>query len=418
MQVLFAVFVKKTVFGCPVLKGCRLASARDEVVSNSITAVDDSSILGQAPDNGLLVMKSKLALWVLVGFGVALTATFSCAAAPKPGTDANGLLPAGHNPAAVPAADDAKNMVPAVEMSHETREAILLFDAAAESDREYDLINCLDGMTFGFGNWPQAEAKQFFNGLLSDLGVASAFTNRAGELLEADSQAKAAFVRSAKLPTSSISRPAITKALSEMLAEKQRPNIKVTPNGRGGCQPLPKAGASIYQDYKEWLRPVFQRAFRDPAIVSYQVRYWEDDVLSPAREKAKRLGVAAPVTYLLAFYQSNPGQAPEITRLLKTGKPPREVTVAGASWKWDTPPKNIANSTPEQWHSLLLWQAMCPAKKVHFRIRNRNIAYFEKFLSADFKLPDEAIKQGKFYPKASSARNCDPRAVRPRDGGK
>lgn len=92
------------------------------------------------------------------------------------------------------------------------------------------------------------------------------------------------------------------------------------------------------------------------------------------------------------------------------------MKAGGVSWKWDTPPKNVGNPKIEQWHSLLLWQAMCPVKADSFRIRNRNIAYFEKFLSADFKLPQETVREGKFHPKANSRENCNPGTVRPRNG--
>jgi hypothetical protein len=87
--------------------------------------------------------------------------------------DQNGLLPPKHNPASVPPKNnprttDEKELVPSVPMTSETCAAIRLFDASAESERHYDLVNCLDGLTFGFGNWPQGELGEFFQELDQD----------------------------------------------------------------------------------------------------------------------------------------------------------------------------------------------------------------------------------------------------------
>lgn len=72
----------------------------------------------------------------------------------RPSLDQDGLLPPRHNPASVPPADkpdttNPRELVPAVRMSGETCTAIRLFDASTQSERHYDLVNCLDGLTLG-----------------------------------------------------------------------------------------------------------------------------------------------------------------------------------------------------------------------------------------------------------------------------
>ncbi|MGO8045247.1 hypothetical protein ACC713_20315 [Rhizobium johnstonii] len=332
----------------------------------------------------------------------------------KPGLDANGLLPANHNPASVPSDEDGKQLIPAVPMSGEVRQAILVFDAAAVSDRKYDLINCLDGMTFGFGNWPQAEIGAFFTGMQSTQPAAGALVKRTAEVLQADRAAGKAFATAANISDRSLSNESISNGLKRLLADSRRRNARVSVTNDGRCRPRPSAGVSFYQDHKSWLLPVLRRAFRDPAIVAYQVAYWESDVLTPARNYARKLGVSGPTTFLLAFYESNPGQAPEVGRLVRAGRPPTQVRVGGAWWDWAVPPDNVGSPNIEQWHSLLLWQAMCPANTAGFPIRNRNLSYFALYLAHDFKLPREAMRQGSFFPQADSRENCNPAKVKPR----
>jgi hypothetical protein len=88
--------------------------------------------------------------------------------APRPALDSAGLLPPSRDPANVPSAADKSVMVPAVPMDEMMRQAIRLFDAGSDSQRFYDLANCLDGLTFGFGNWPQPEIGSFFHAMMAD----------------------------------------------------------------------------------------------------------------------------------------------------------------------------------------------------------------------------------------------------------
>ncbi len=71
------------------------------------------------------------------------------------------LLPPAHSPAEPPA-------VTSLGLNELTRRAILLFDASAVSERHYDLVACLDGLTFGFANMPQSNLHGFMTRMAAD----------------------------------------------------------------------------------------------------------------------------------------------------------------------------------------------------------------------------------------------------------
>lgn len=79
--------------------------------------------------------------------------------------------------------------MPSVPMTSETCAAIRLFDASAESERHYDLVNCLDGLTFGFGNWPQGELGELFRKLSEDPNAEKALVARFVEVFKANPDA-------------------------------------------------------------------------------------------------------------------------------------------------------------------------------------------------------------------------------------
>jgi hypothetical protein len=331
--------------------------------------------------------------------------------------DQNGLLPPKYNPASVPPKNNPKatnetELVPSVPMTSETCTAIRLFDASAESERHYDLVNCLDGLTFGFGNWPQAELGDFFQKLSQNPDTEKALVARFVEVFKMHPTAWSSFRSDAKL-TDTMDATTVRTGIKNLLASAKMKNDKGRKNNAadGTCVGHPASGKSFYFDHAKWLVPTLEYAFRDPAVVAFQVSYWNDDILLKAKSYSDALGLPAEGVFLMAFYKSNPGQVPSLKTAINQGKPPKTLHAGGRDWQWDgtNRPSALAGITLDRWHTLLLWQAMCPDSNGHFRIRNRNLKFFSEFLAEDFKVPTET-PIGK--PKANDRNNCDPALVK------
>jgi hypothetical protein len=317
-------------------------------------------------------------------------------------------------------------MVPAVPMGDMIRQAIRLFDSGSRSYRFYDLANCLDGLTFGFGNWPQPEIGDFFGTLMADQAAGPTFIKRSMEVFTSDPAAWIALRRrvqeiiqerrthggetrdiealdigAAPPPTEA----AVRDALDMLLVQSKMKRAWVT-NTASGCNPLSPKGVAFYQDNKDWFVPVWSRAGRDPAIVAFQVAYWDRDVLQPAVKNAKAIGLGTNGAFLLAFYESNPGQVPDLRDVLRAQRPPLTLRAGGRQWEWGRPPQHL-NVDLDTWHNLLLWQAMCPVSDKNFRIRSRNVAYFKQYLAPTFRLPVESNG----VPNEHGRANCDPSKV-------
>jgi hypothetical protein len=331
--------------------------------------------------------------------------------------DSNGLLPPKHNPASVPPADNpsataSADMAPAVAMPGQTCEAIRLFDATLQSERYYDLVNCLDGLTFGFGNWPQAELGAFFTALGKDSKAEAALVERFLEVFKTNPAAWAAFKQDAKLTASSAEAAVVQSGINALLKSSKLKNVRGLKNKQsdGTCASKPAHGKSFYFDHADWLVPALEYAFRDPAIVAFQVRYWEEDIMQPAAVNAKALGLPKDGVFLMAFYESNPGQVKSLQKAVKDQQPPKKLPAGERDWKWDGSdmPAALSGISLDQWHLLLVWQAMCPVKSDHFRIRNRNIAFFSGYLAKTFKLPEETKPT---IANAKKPENCNPAKV-------
>jgi hypothetical protein len=353
--------------------------------------------------------------WVLSGEVVFAQSCDSSGASPA--LDQNGLLPPKHNPASVPPADkpnttDPMKLVPSVPMTSETCAAIRLFDASAESERHYDLVNCLDGLTFGFGNWPQGELGKFFQELNKDSNAEKALVARFVEVFKANPDAWSFFKKDAGLGDT-VDSGTVRTGIKNLLASAKIKNAKGLKNrfSDGACEMRPENGKSFYFDHAKWLVPTLQYAFRDPAVVAFQVNHWETDVLSKAKDHAELLGLPKEGVFLMAFYESNPGQVPSLKTAISDKKPPETLRAGGRNWKWDGSdrPSALAGITLDRWHTLLIWQAMCPAPGEKFRIRNRNLKFFSEYLAADFRVPAETQPR---MPRANYPKNCDPAQVK------
>lgn len=319
--------------------------------------------------------------------------------AKAPFLDADGLLPPGKDPRSVPPADGSKECVPAVPISERTSKAIALFDSGSKSERHYDLVNCLDGLTFGFANHPQASLQSFFKALRKDEAADDALVRRFKEVFKASQEAWDAFAKKGGLDASELSDDAIRRGIDKLITNVEFKNrLPAGSNCSPPPTPGPAPGESFYWDNYYWFFPAAKRAFRDPAVVAFQVRRWEERYLDPAARDAKAIGFEGePGIFLMAFIWSNPGEV-SVGYLMNSKAPPESLRAGGKDWSWNNPPAALSKASVERWRQLLLWQAIGRGAK-GLRMRSRTVAFYETFLADQFVLPSQHIED---------AVNCDP----------
>jgi hypothetical protein len=232
------------------------------------------------------------------------------------------------------------------------------------------------------------------------------------EVFKANPDAWSSFRKDAGL-VDTVDTTTVRTGIKNLLVSAKIKNARGLKNrsSDGTCAERPENGKSFYFDHAKWLVPTLEYAFRDPAVVAFQVNYWETDVLSKAKDHAKLLDLPKEGIFLMAFYESNPGQVPSLRTAIKEKKLPKTLRAGGKDWKWDGTdrPSALAGISLDRWHTLLLWQAMCPAPNKNFRIRNRNLKFFSEYLAADFKVPTETPAN---KPSADDRKNCDPALVK------
>lgn len=304
-----------------------------------------------------------------------------------------------------------------------TKKAIAMFNASESSNRHYDLVECLDGLTFGFGNEPQSNLRDVMTHLSTESGGATfkIFAARMTEGFAADAAAWAAFVKVAGIPATDRSETAVAAGLRRTLLDRtfMAPYAKAFPVhqvSQDRC--IPKGAApgirSFYDDHHAWFASPARLALRDLDLVDFQVRDWRRRYLDRGVAAATKLGISGdPGSILLTFVMSNPGQVPRPARdALVAGRPPATLDIAGRAWRWDGTdrPAPLARAPLDRWQMLLVWQVMCSGRD---RIRNRNIAFFGEYLTDTFVLPAMHGRTPRDYPDL----NCNPATVTPAPAG-
>jgi hypothetical protein len=341
-----------------------------------------------------------------------LAAIVALVTTPGLAATAGELLPPSRSPVDPPTAT-------ALKLDDLTRHAIALFDAGPKSNRNYDLVECLDGLTFGFANMPQSNLYGFMSRMASDRDGATLhiFASRMAEQFRSDDAAWAAFVARAKEPAGERSEAVVLDGLRHTLLDRDfmRPYARRFNNHMESsthCTPdNPPAGTrSFFDDHDAWFRPAGSFALRDSEVVDFQVRDWRKEYLDKGIKAAQELGVPGDAgSILLTFVMSNPGEVNKPARdYLVGGKAPEAFTIAHRDWRWDgtNRPLKLAKTSLESWHLLLVWQVMCDGRP---RIRNRNIAFFRDFLASHFVLPTMTGQLPRDAPKT----NCNPQLVSP-----
>jgi hypothetical protein len=307
-----------------------------------------------------------------------------------------------------------------LQLDELTRHAVALFDATEASKRHYDLVECLDGLTFGFANIPQSDLNGFMTRMATDRDGATlrAFASRMAEHFRSDDPAWRHYISSAKLPAGEPTEAVVLDGIQRTLLDSKnfmRPyagRFRNVAHTSTFCTPdHPAAGArSFFDDNALWFRPAAAFALRDSEIVDFQVRDWRKKYLDHGIRAAQGLGVPGDAgSILLTFVMSNPGQVREPARdYLLRGEAPESFKIAGRLWRWDGAdrPPALAQEPLQSWRLILVWQVMCDGRP---RIRNRNITFFREFLASHFVLP---AMNGQ-SPRDDPQTNCNPQLVRP-----
>lgn len=329
----------------------------------------------------------------------------ACALLMSVSVRAGELLPPHRSPA-FPAVAEKLGLAPL------TRQAIEMFDATEASNRNYDLVTCLDGLTFGFGHFYQRKIHGFFDAMRrkADGRAYRAFVQRSLEVFEADPAAWRAFVTKTGISDGARPDPKLIEAGFERTVldsgyMKRYGRYPVRMRSATDCVPRGAGTRSFFDDHGAWFRPIAVVALRDSDVVAFQVRYWEDDYLDKGGASARKLGLPEAGAILITFILSNPKKVRNPARdALMRGGPIDTLSIAGRRWNWSGVgrPSQAAGATLDAWRLLLVWQAMCDGTD---EIRSRNRVFFDKYLRRTFVLP--APKRPK-----DTALNCDPRNIR------
>lgn len=277
-----------------------------------------------------------------------------------------------------------------------------IFDSEPISKRHYDHIAPLDGITMGLGHYPQAEIGDFFQALHNDNDgkTFKVFIERLNEYLQTDEGAWRALQVKANVATASLSQEVARDAIKGTILNKEFMKRYEKNCDTQKCKP---DEPNFYHEQERWFVPSMRYVLRDSVLVDWQVRYWDDYLLTPSKAKAKQAGLAsiAGVIGVASAESHAKSWATYIAGAKERGFISNDK--ARLRWDWNKHPF-INNPTAEQlesWRLLAMWQYYCSKEG---KLRNRSRAYFVKYLADIWKLPTSL---------GNSERNIDPRNYNP-----
>lgn len=285
------------------------------------------------------------------------------------------LLPARRNPAAVGMVDD-----PLV------RKAVEVFDGPAEQ-RWYDRVDQLDGLTIGFGHWPQSELSPKFLKSLRAFDGGRIFDRFVARLAEFYTMSPAHWARAPQVP----GPPTADNVLLVLDRTLYAPEVmkrfakNCSKDSKQLCLP---ESPSFFREHchgeRDWIGAGFGHALRDPSLVRWQVALWSTDVIGSVRAPARTVEMddEAGIIALASMRSSAPAYLKDFVDGVRTGT----VRRGGFTWNWRSA-GGSAPTTPAalaSWRRLVAWQWYIARTG---RIRGRSQAYFEAFLARDWRLP-------------------------------
>jgi hypothetical protein len=172
---------------------------------------------------------------------------------------------------------------------------------AADHDRFYDLVSPTDGMTLGFGNWPQQEVEAFFEDM-ARINDGRAMTALIGCLSDffarpQNTNSWLALEKVAGLGSSEPTPNAVRDTLKKILLRStwmKRYNTHCQVNCRAG-EP------DLYKEQRTWFVPAMHYALRDRDVIAWQMNYWDRTVVARAAKFAAAAGMGDDEAAIVAF---------------------------------------------------------------------------------------------------------------------
>lgn len=269
------------------------------------------------------------------------------------------------------------------------RQAIAVFDQGGSEKRWYNRIDQLDGLTIGFGHWPQGRFGTFLSSLRAHNNGATyaAFVARLSEYYTANSTALAR----APHPVAS-SRPADVAAMLEQTLYSREFMSRYAENcERDERYRCLATSPSFYRENctgdRDWIGSALEYALRDATVVRWQVDFWSSDVIDGVRDEAAAIGLNddAGIIVLAHMNSSSPAYVRSFVSKTRTGV----VTEGGVSWDWNTPGGGAPAAALTSWRKLVAWQFynIRHERIARGRIRQRARNYFSMFLANEWRLP-------------------------------
>lgn len=231
------------------------------------------------------------------------------------------------------------------------------FRSGADSKRDYDLVDPLDGMTLGFGNWPQQEVEGFFADMKSSTGGKSlaAFTECLNEFFAQKNNAEIWLraQKAARLAPAEATRNHVAAVLDKTLLSSA-----FMARYRKHCAEVCGLGEpDLYHEHQAWLKPALGFALRDRVVIAWQVDFWTRTIVGSANEMANTIGLKdneAAVVATAAYRSSAPAWFSPIAKAADTGV----LTYGGFQWNWNTPPAGAKQDVEglKSWRRFILWQ--------------------------------------------------------------
>ena len=315
----------------------------------------------------------------------------------KPASTAAHLLPPDLNPAEAYVKLCSKA---GFKVSQELIDIFNNFDSTISSKRHYDHINFLDGITIGMGHWPQAEVNHFFGSLIKDSSAKANFLNEAVAAFKTLSKKECQKYLKGKSCNEAHIKSLISDTLFNIKFLKQKYGRNCRLNSQYKCA----SGASLYYELP-WIQVVIPRALRNKAVVKWQLEFFKEDILEPARKKALESGLQNKTESLLIFSSFESSFKAYANKLKKVGKSNGFLEFGGKKYYWSKP-SGLKNPNKEQlqsWRMLLAfrWYQYIKGKRAkrpkdkgcNYPVRDRQRHLYCKFMkkSWDKYWPDASI---------------------------
>ncbi len=222
---------------------------------------------------------------------------------PEEPLESEQLLEPGQNPAWTDAGRHPRNVddeeVVLVVKDTPLWHMIRAFDPDAISRRHYDIVDPLDGLTFGIAHWPLNDGHDFCRAVFAEEETREAFLMRFREFFEVDENEVLwqIFQRDAArgamdLEVGELDLRASLPTdvdIAEALEDGLRKTLLVEGWWRQSKTSSRHAGRRCWDLL--WFRKAFGYALRDRRIVELQLRFWVDDVIARAQKACLQLGI-------------------------------------------------------------------------------------------------------------------------------